>query len=181
MRRIRIFDTGPLSTFTNADMLGVLKILCEGYECVRPTAVTLELQNGCRGYPGLSKVLEAEWICEVDLDTTAELSNFVEVSKYTMRADSDRDLGETAVIGWALSHPGAQLVMDDQRARTIARDRFKLEVTGSIGILIDAVKAELVSEVMANSVADELRLSSNGRLPFREGQFMRWVRDQGVI
>jgi predicted nucleic acid-binding protein len=56
------------------------------------------------------------------------------------------DLGEAAVIQLALERPGATVVLDDLKARRVAR-RAAIPVTGSLGILLDAKRAGALSSV----------------------------------
>jgi predicted nucleic acid-binding protein len=49
----------------------------------------------------------------------------------------DLDLGEAAVISLALDLPGATLLLDDLKARRVARRSF-IPMTGSLGVLLHA-------------------------------------------
>jgi predicted nucleic acid-binding protein len=53
---------------------------------------------------------------------------------------SELDTGEAAVIQFSLDLPIATLVVDDLKARRVAR-RSGIAVTGSLGVLLDAKRA----------------------------------------
>lgn len=56
------------------------------------------------------------------------------------------DLGEAAVIQLALDLPTATVVLDDLKARRVAR-RSGIPVTGSLGLLLDAKRAGRLDSV----------------------------------
>jgi len=56
------------------------------------------------------------------------------------------DLGEAAVIQTALDHGNAAVILDDLKARRIAKT-LGMEVTGTLGILLQAKQAGLLPSV----------------------------------
>jgi predicted nucleic acid-binding protein len=56
------------------------------------------------------------------------------------------DIGEAAVIQLAIDLPGATVVLDDPKARRVAR-RSGIALTGSLGVLIDAKRAGKLDSV----------------------------------
>lgn len=56
------------------------------------------------------------------------------------------DVGEAEAIALAREHPGATLLLDERRGRRFARS-LNLPVVGSVGILVRAKQAGLVSAV----------------------------------
>ena len=56
------------------------------------------------------------------------------------------DLGESAVIALALELPGATVVLDDLKARRVAR-RSGIPMTGSIGVLLHAKRLGKLTSV----------------------------------
>jgi hypothetical protein len=56
------------------------------------------------------------------------------------------DLGESAVIALALELPGATVVLDDLKARRVAR-RSAIPLTGSIGVLLHAKRLGKLASV----------------------------------
>ena len=72
----RVFDTGPLSAFATADVLGVLRILCDGHIPVLLDEVAAELQDGVHLHPKLQHVLDGDWLARRSLETDADLEAF---------------------------------------------------------------------------------------------------------
>ncbi len=179
-KRRRAYDTGPLSAFANAGLLGVLKILSAEHECVLLDEVADELRNGRHVRPALDQALGADWLTPASLTSETELLMFSEVAQFLM-GPQDRDRGETAVIAWARAHPGAQVVLDDLAARRVAVERYNIPCVGSIGIIIDAIKQKLLAHDMANALADELRIAGGARLPFAIGGFISWAESEDVL
>jgi predicted nucleic acid-binding protein len=62
--------------------------------------------------------------------------------------------GESAVLSWALAHPGALAIIDDYAARTCARV-LGMPLVGTLGL---ALRAKMAGDVAsARSLIDELR------------------------
>jgi predicted nucleic acid-binding protein len=73
------------------------------------------------------------------------------------------DIGEAAVIQLAIDLPGATVVLDDLKARRVAR-RSGIALTGSLGVLIDAKRAGKLDSV-AEAVNRKKLISENQRPP----------------
>jgi len=54
--------------------------------------------------------------------------------------------GESEAIALAAQHPGALVVLDDLRARRVARD-MGLRLTGTVGVLLRAKREGLLTSV----------------------------------
>lgn len=74
---------------------------------------------------------------------------------------------------------GAIAVIDDGPARKIAHAN-SVRNTGTLGLLGEALRENLLSIDLISRVADDL-LKSKYRLPFRKGDFRKWAHDQGLI
>ena len=57
-----VFDTGPLSHFARADLLGVLKLVVGKHRAIMPQAVVDELKEGLYIHSRIQVVLRADWI-----------------------------------------------------------------------------------------------------------------------
>ncbi|MDE0440120.1 MAG: hypothetical protein OXJ36_17320 [bacterium] len=113
-----IFDTGPLSCFARADVLGVLKVVVGDRRAVVPEAVVTELERGVHLHSRLQTVLDADWIEHRAIATTAEAKAF---ARFAARLVSgDRNVGEAAVLALAQTVP-ARAVVDDRAACALAR------------------------------------------------------------
>ena len=171
-----VFDTGPLSGFAEAGWLGVLRSVAGDRRVVIPDAVEKELRQGSHSRPYLESVLSAAWIDMVVLDTDQEKEGYSHFSSLLVKGHHNR--GEAAVLAYAKVH-GATAVVDDLVGRKAAR-RAQVDVRGSLGLLIDAVNAGLLTLEMVSDVADHL-LERNYRLPFESGGFISWVRRNDLV
>jgi predicted nucleic acid-binding protein len=61
--------------------------------------------------------------------------------------------GEAAVLAWALSHPGAFAVLDDQRARSHALS-LQIPVIGTLGVVLRAKRLGMIP--LARPVVESL-------------------------
>jgi len=52
--------------------------------------------------------------------------------------------GESAVLTWALAHPGSVAILDDFKARSLAQE-LEIPLIGTLGIVVRAKKAGLLS------------------------------------
>lgn len=109
----------------------------------------------------------------------SEITFFAEIGQRLIGSNG-RNVGETGVIAWALAHPGAQVVLDDGDARRVAR-RYQLDVIGSVGLLLEAVRSDALSESLAAGIADELLSNGRARFQFKLGGFIDWAHTQGLL
>lgn len=71
--------------------------------------------------------------------------------------------GESAVLAWALSHPGAFAVLDDQRARSHALS-LQIPVIGTLGVVLRAKRLGMIPlarPVVESLVAEGMYLSKS--------------------
>jgi predicted nucleic acid-binding protein len=71
--------------------------------------------------------------------------------------------GESAVLAWALSHPGALAVLDDQRARSHALS-LQIPIIGTLGVVLRAKRLGMLSlarPVVESLVAQGMYLSGS--------------------
>ncbi|GAA1861319.1 hypothetical protein GCM10009715_05970 [Paeniglutamicibacter psychrophenolicus] len=74
---------------------------------------------------------------------------------------------------------GCELVIDDGVPRRLAKE-FGLNVTATVSILCDAIRAKKLTMVMVESLADDL-LSGEYFLPFEKGGFRQHVLENGLL
>jgi len=77
-----------------------------------------------------------------------ELPKWIEVrkaedQKYQRLLEMNVDSGEASTIALAIEI-GGLLILDDQKARKLARD-LKLDITGTLGVLLDATQSGYIS------------------------------------
>jgi predicted nucleic acid-binding protein len=133
-------------------LLDILPTLADGV--IVPQAVQQEIEIGLKRGVNLPKLEELDWL-EVRLPQTAAAVPLI----------SDLGPGEVQVLMLALELPGAIAVLDDGLARSVA-EMLDLPITGTLGLLLDAKRANLVPTV--GPVLDQLealrfRLASDTR------------------
>ena len=168
------FDTGPLSAFARAGLIGVLKTLTEHDRVVAPEAVIDECRRGLHIYPHLQQVLDSEWIERVVVDGDALMAYGAIASRLVVGM---RNIGEAEVIAWAKAND-AEAVLDDRAARAIA-EVSGVRVRGSLRFVIDAINEGHLSRDMAAGIANELQAVC--RLPFDAGGFLEWADEEGLL
>lgn len=138
MREV-VCDTSPLQYL---HQVGLLHLLPDLYGTVIvPAAVAHELEQGRLQGCGVPDVRRHEWVRVVAAPPNAAAF------------PPHLGAGERDVIACALSLAAPLVVLDDDRARRYARERG-LAVTGTLGVLLKAKAAGLVSRV--HPILDEL-------------------------
>jgi predicted nucleic acid-binding protein len=77
-------------------------------------------------------VQETSWFAHVPASQIP-----AEISRWDLGA------GESAVLAWALSHPGSIAVLDDAKARRLAR-ALRLPMIGTLGLVVRAKRHGLI-------------------------------------
>jgi len=128
-----ICDTTPIQYLYQ---LGLLDLLREFFGRITlPEAVAAELAEGRRIGVALPQADNLEW---VDVRSVSVPS--------LLRLARDLGPGESEVLALALERPGSCIITDDRLARELAR-RLRIPLTGTLGLLLRAKKAVLVSSV----------------------------------
>jgi predicted nucleic acid-binding protein len=128
-----ICDTSPIQYLHQLGLLQILPALAEGV--VIPPAVMDEVATGRTLGVNLPDLEELDWVT-VRHPVSAAASPLV----------TDLGPGETQVLMLALEAPEAVAVLDDALARQVA-EALHLKLTGTLGLLIDAKRAGLISAV----------------------------------
>ncbi|MDO4888017.1 MAG: hypothetical protein Q3979_04845 [Actinomycetaceae bacterium] len=119
---------------------------------------------------------------EVILDT-GPLSALAEagwlgVLRSLARRNSWRLIAECAVLARTLAR-GGKAIIDDAQARRLAQ-RERADFTGTLGLLVEAVRAHYLTVDMVGDLADDL-IAVHYRLPFPPGGFARWARQEAGL
>lgn len=171
-----VFDTGPLSHFAAQGWLGYLRAIKGERTAVIPDLVLQEIDRSVDRYPHLRGVLEADWIEVVSIDETVELTV---LARYTQRlAVGKTNLGECGVLTLAETR-GYEAIVDDGAARAVGKE-FGVEVTGTVALLCQGIRAEIMTVDLASIIADDL-LAGEYRLPFGPGGFATWAYGEGML
>ncbi len=135
-----ICNTGPIIALSLIDCLDILRHLFE-FVAV-PEAVHKEILEGGTANAGLANYRKAKWI------KVMSLSNPVDPLLIT-----SLDAGEAAVIGLARELSINLVLVDERKARRIARTIYGLHVVGSVRVLVEAKKRGLLDNVGASILA----------------------------
>jgi predicted nucleic acid-binding protein len=128
-----ISNTSPLLYL---HLIQQLDLLPQLYETVLiPPAVETELQAGAQRGVDVPQVSALPWLRVVPV---------VSVTSIPMVMDLGR--GEAEVIALGLEQAGSRLILDDTLARRIARLQ-KLQITGTVGVVIKAKRSGLLPAV----------------------------------
>lgn len=128
-----ICDTSPIQYLHQLGLLHILPALAEGV--IVPPAVADELAAGRALGVNLPDLTGLDWVT-VRRPASAAASPLI----------TDLGPGETEVLMLALELPEAVAVIDDALARQVA-ETLNLRLTGTLGLLIDAKRAGLISTV----------------------------------
>jgi len=128
-----ISNTGPLIALAKVHRLDLLVALFS--EILVPRAVSNELVAGGAQFPGREIVGIREFRI-VDCQKEPDRLLLAEL-----------DSGEASVIQLAIERPGAEVLIDEKKARRVATSVYGLTVLGTGGLLLRAKKRGLIQTV----------------------------------
>lgn len=131
-----ICNTGPLVALSMIDRIDVLRHLFELIAV--PEAVHKEILEGGTTGAGLANYRKVKWI------KVMKPSNPLDPLLKT-----SLDVGEAAVIGLAREMSVNIVIVDERKARKIARTIYGLHVIGSARVLVEAKRHGLLNNVGA--------------------------------
>ncbi|MFN8825459.1 MAG: DUF3368 domain-containing protein [Planctomycetota bacterium] len=130
--RLIVADAGPIIALASIGRFEVLQSLAT--EVMVPLAVHAEVVAGAPR-PGAKEIAAANWLRIVE--APADLATAFRLVV---------DQGEAEALAVAQAHPGALLLVDDQRARRIAEE-LGLRLTGTLGVLGMCKRAGILTHV----------------------------------
>ena len=131
-----ICNTGPLVALSMIDRIDILRHL---FELVAvPEAVHKEILEGGPINSGLSNYRKAKWIKVMTLSIPID-----------PLLKTSLDAGEAAVIGLARELNANLVLIDERKARKIARTIYGLHVMGLARVLVEAKRHGLLDNVGA--------------------------------
>lgn len=177
---VYVFDTGPLSAFTNSGHLDLLAELVRSHawKAEMPRQVQDELQRGIHSGVRNQRVLDASWLDVVELESDKEWEFFAHYYERLGTSKVDRNLGECAVLARAEAN-GATAVVDDKKARKHGKRR-QVAMTGSLALVLEALRSSVLTSEEAEAVVNSLR-HVGYRLPMDGQAFVRWAHENGLI
>jgi uncharacterized protein len=158
-----VSDTSPI---INLAAIGLLQLIPELFgEVFIPDAVYHEIVVVGAGEPGSEEIKEADWAKVVSV------SDLLLLSKLMQRLDP----GEAEAIVLALDLKARFILMDESAGRSVATSH-DLEPLGTLGILLKAKKAGLISAV--TPVMDKLRAEAHFFISPSLYQFIKTTADE---
>lgn len=128
-----ICNTSPFQYLHQIDQLRILPALAG--KIIVPSAVVDEIAVGRVAGVDLPDLAQLDWVM---VQSPAGQS--------ALPLISDLGAGESEVLMLALETPGATVILDDMLARRVA-ESLNLHLTGTLGLLLDAKQAGLISQV----------------------------------
>ncbi len=136
-------NASPLIILAKAGYLDLLRIA--GDPVLVPLPVQQEIQQAGATDPAVLALGKVSWLQVVDPGPTA-----LEVLPFGL------DVGEEAVLTWALAHPGTEALVDDSTARRCAQ-KLAIPHRGCLGLVLNARRLGLLPA--ARPVLEALRTS----------------------
>jgi predicted nucleic acid-binding protein len=149
-----IFDNCVLSNFALSEAVHIIRKLYENTSFVTNFVVAENMKGIIKGYSELTKIREAireGWLKEVTLEGQEEKKLFESLSV-------SLGLGEASSLAVAKTR-GFIFACDDMVARREAQ-LLNIKLTGTLGILIKAVKRRLINQKEADRIL--ARMIENG-------------------
>lgn len=134
MTREIVCNTGPLIALAIADQLPILQSLFQ--QVFIPEAVHGEILQGGAASAGLAAYREVGWLEVRPLN-----------SPFDPLLGSILDLGEASVIQLARQLGVNTVLIDERKARRVARNVYGLNVIGTVRILVEAKRRGLLGSV----------------------------------
>jgi predicted nucleic acid-binding protein len=173
-----VFDATALSHFARADRTDKLQLAAAGDEPIILAEVAAELVRGIPGYPSLGSEATGGWLKQVELEELTELAAFARY-KGELGGGPERNNGEAAVLAW-VSVNGGIAIIDEVAARTIG-NRERLQVHGSLWLLIRSFKAGTLDRATVEAIVEDL-IGTGMRLPLSTGaDLFAWAYEAGIL
>lgn len=129
-----VINAGPLVALSLIGRLDLLPTLFA--ECWVPQAVFNEVAVAGIGKPGAIALQSPEWLARVRLSPVPDPLLVMQL-----------DVGEAEVISLARQLSPCFAVIDERRGRRIAQEVYGLSVKGTAGVLVEAKRRHLISDV----------------------------------
>jgi len=149
---IVVSDTSPITNLAAIRQLDLLQQLYS--QIIIPRGVYNEMVTVNKLVPGAIEVQTLPWI---QTQTVTDLQRVITIEK----SQENIDLGEAEAIALALELKADLLLMDERRGRIVAKS-YGLQVTGLLGILIQAKGHNLIE--MVKPLLDQLIEEANFRV-----------------
>jgi predicted nucleic acid-binding protein len=173
-----VFDATALSHFARAGRTDKLQMAVADDEPILLAEVAAELARGIPGYPALGSAAAGGWLKQVELEELPELAAFARY-KGELGGGPERNNGEAAVLAW-VSVNGGIAIIDEVAARAIG-DRERLQVHGSLWLLIRSFRTGVLDRATVEAIVDDL-IGTGMRLPLSTGaDLFAWAYEAGLL
>lgn len=129
-----ICNTGPLIALAIVDQIEILSSLFD--QVTVPLTVHEEILAGGPYGVGVDSYKKAKWLHHIQIEGSVDV---------LLEAVLDR--GEAEVLQAAMSLQADWVLIDERKARKIARSIYGLRVVGTAGILVEAKKQGIIPKV----------------------------------
>lgn len=136
--RITLVNAGPLIALAKLNRLHLLSDLLKAFNVPRSVYREVVVEGLARGLPDAATV--RRFLAHHEIPVIGVATPVLEAYKPPVALDA----GEHELLALARTFPDALVLMDDEVARAEAR-RLGLEVRGTLGILVEDFRAELLS------------------------------------
>jgi predicted nucleic acid-binding protein len=129
---VAVVDTSPCVYLVGAGLLDLLRLAAP--DVTIPRAAMNEVDAYGTDDPVARTIRATSWLRVVDVDS---LPSAVQ--------EFDLGDGESAVIAWALAHPGSEAILDDLQARKCAQ-ALGVTLRGTLGLVLLAKQCGVMPE-----------------------------------
>ncbi len=136
-----VVNASPLILLSRAGLLDLLKLADNQVIVPKPVADEIRVCGSLD--PTVAGLSSTDWLIVKDSGAIPSLI-----------AGWDLGLGESSVLAWALSHHGAEAILDDLAGRRCAR-ALGIPVRGTLGLVLTAKQRGVIPA--ARPVLDQLR------------------------
>jgi predicted nucleic acid-binding protein len=136
-----VVNASPLILLSRAGLLDFLQLV--GDPVIVPKPVADEIRARGDADPTASALIHTDWLKVADPGPIP-----------TAVADYELGPGESAVLAWALAHPGAEAIIDDLTGRRCA-NTLHISVRGTLGLVLVAKQRGLIES--ARPIIETLR------------------------
>lgn len=123
-------NASPLIFLSRAGLLNFLQLA--GSELIVPAAVATEVQQRGPADVTVQAISQTSWLAVVQTPVVPPLVQAWGLGK-----------GESAVLSWAASYPGTEVILDDLAARRCAA-ALGIPVRGTLGLVLTAKQRGLI-------------------------------------
>lgn len=134
---IIVSDTSPITNLAAIDQLDLLRQLYT--TIIIPLAVYNEMVGAGKVVPGAIEIQTLPWI---QTRTVLDTQSVIDIQT----GQDNIDLGEAEAIALALELNADLLLIDERRGRALAIN-YRLNITGLLGVLVQAKRNGLISAV----------------------------------